>query len=106
VVPGGEKIKTAPQEKKESMAPAPATIVVQLPADAKLRIDDEATTSIGSNRVFQTPNLNPGRAYHYTLKAEVVRDGKPVLLEKVINVTAGELTPVTLTLPVTSVAQR
>jgi len=105
---GGEKIKNPPKQKdgKETMAPAPATIVVELPADAKLTIDNEATTSIGTSRVFTSPNLNPGKEYHYTLKAEVVRDGKPVKAEKVVAIKAGEITPVTLTLPAAGVAQR
>jgi uncharacterized protein (TIGR03000 family) len=108
VVPGGEKLKKEPKEKgdKETMAPAPATIVVELPADAKLLIDNEATTSTGSSRVFTSPTLNPGKEYHYTLKAELVRDGKPVKAEKVVTVKAGVITPVTLTLPAASVAQR
>jgi uncharacterized protein (TIGR03000 family) len=109
VVPSGEQLKTKPEEKKkngETMVPAPATIVVDLPADAKVLIDNEATTSTGSSRVFTSPILNPGKEYHYTLKAEIVRDGKTVKAEKVIAVKAGETTPVTLTLPAVGVAQR
>ena len=102
---GGEKLKKKPKE-KESMLPAPATIVVELPADAKLLIDNEATASIGSSRVFQSPALTPGKEYHYTLKAEVVRNGKPVKAEQVVKVTAGDTTPVKLTLPAAGVAQR
>lgn len=103
---GGEKLKTKPKSKDETLAPAPATIVVELPADAKLLIDNAATTSTGSSRIFQSPTLNPGKEYHYTLKAEVVRDGKPVKAEQVVTVTAGEITPVKLTLPPVGVAQR
>jgi uncharacterized protein (TIGR03000 family) len=111
MMPGGttpEKLKKEPTEKKSSTqaGPAPATIVVSLPADAKLLIDNEATTSTGDSRVFVSPTLNPGREYHYTLKAQAVRDGKPVTVERVIAVRAGETTPASLTLPATSVAQR
>jgi uncharacterized protein (TIGR03000 family) len=102
-----EKIQTKPKAKQEeSLAPAPATILVDLPAEAKLRIDNEATTSTGGSRLFQTPALNPGKEYHYTLTAEVVRDGKPIKAEKVVTVKAGQITPVTLTLPRPGVAQR
>ncbi len=106
---GAEKIQKKPSEKgskEESMLPAPATILVDLPADAKLFIDNEATTSTGSSRAFQSPVLNAEKEYHYTLKAEVIRDGKPVKAEKVVTVKAGEITPVTLTLPAAGVAQR
>ncbi|HTU90350.1 MAG TPA: TIGR03000 domain-containing protein [Gemmataceae bacterium] len=104
---GAEKIDKKPSEKKEeSLAPAPATILVQLPAEAKLLIDNEATTSTGGSRVFQSPTLNPGKEYHYTLTAEIVRNGKPIKAEQVVAVKAGQITPVTLTLPAPGVAQR
>jgi uncharacterized protein (TIGR03000 family) len=107
VQPAGEK---APQPKAknrdESLLPAPATILVSLPTDAKLLIDNEATTSSGASRVFQSPTLNPGKEYQYTLSAEVVRDGKHVKAEQVVTVKAGQTTPVTLTLPTPGIAQR
>lgn len=100
-----EKIPAKPKE-KTSLVPAAATIVVDLPADAKLLIDDRTTTSVGANRVFQSPILNPGKTYSYTFTAEIVREGKPVRVEQVVEVSAGETTPVRLILPATSVAQR
>jgi uncharacterized protein (TIGR03000 family) len=109
MMPGGttpEKLKKDPTEKKTQAGPASATIVVSLPADAKLLIDNEATKSVGDSRIFVSPTLNPGREYHYTLKAQAVRDGKPVTVERVIAVRAGETTPASLTLPAASVAQR
>lgn len=102
----GEHIKKKPDEKKKSMLPAPATLVVELPADAKLLIDNEATTSTGSSRVFQSPVLNPGKEYHYTLKAEIVRNGKPVKVEQVVTFEPGEIKSVKMTLPAAGVAQR
>ncbi len=102
----GEKAPQPKQKREESLLPAPATIVVDLPADAKLRIDNDATSSTGASRVFQSPTLNPGKEYQYTLTAEVVRDGKPVKAEQVVTVKAGQTTPVTLTLPAPGVAQR
>ncbi len=104
--PTPEKIKTAPEPKKTELnVPAPATLVVELPAEAKLLIDNQPTTSTGDSRVFVSPVLNPGKEYHYTLKAEIVRDGKPVQVEQVIAVRAGDTTPVSLTLPPVGVAQ-
>jgi uncharacterized protein (TIGR03000 family) len=106
-VPGKapEKIKDMPTPKKTQLTPASATIVVDLPADAKLSIDDAPTAATGSNRVFVSPALNPGREYHYTLKAEVVKDGKSAVIEKVITVKAGEVTAEKLALPAASIAQ-
>jgi uncharacterized protein (TIGR03000 family) len=87
-------------------ADAPATIVVTLPEDAKLSIDDEPTTSTSGNRVFVSPSLPTGHDYHYTLKAEVMRDGKAVTVEETITVKAGEETRIELKLPATAVASR
>jgi uncharacterized protein (TIGR03000 family) len=75
---------------------APATIFVNVPADARLTIDGEATTSTSAQRVFVSPTLNPGREYHYTLKAEFQKDGKMVSVSKDITVKAGNETRVNL----------
>lgn len=82
-----------------------ATIVVSLPADAKLTFDGEATASSSSQRVFVSPSLPAGQEYHYTLQAEVVVDGKAVTVSKTVAVRAGEESHVILT-PVTGVAAR
>jgi uncharacterized protein (TIGR03000 family) len=76
-----------PTPKKTSLdSAAPATIVVNVPADARLTIDGEATTSTSTQRVFVSPAINPGREYHYTLKAEFQKDGKMVSVSKNIAV--------------------
>ena len=63
---------------------------MSLPADAKLTIDDAATTSTSAVRVFTSPELPVGKEFHYSLKAELVRDGKPLTLSKDITVRAGQ----------------
>ena len=67
-----------------------ALIFVSLPADAKLTIDGEATTSTSDRRVFLSSNLPTGQEFHYTLKAEVVVNGKSVEVSKVVTVRAGK----------------
>src|SRR5437763_14666964 len=57
---------------------APASLIVNLPADAKLSIDDHLTTSTSDSRQFTTPSLSSERDYHYTLNAEIVRCGPVV----------------------------
>lgn len=81
-----------------------ATIVVNLPADATLTIDGTPTTSTSARRVFISPELDQGKEYHYMLKATVMRDGKPVDVEKKVSVRAGEQSQVTLTVPEVSSA--
>ncbi|HXG08360.1 MAG TPA: TIGR03000 domain-containing protein [Gemmataceae bacterium] len=94
------------KDKEEKPTAAPATIIVNLPADAKLMVDDTPTTSTSSTRVLVSPVLEPGRDFHYTLKGEIIRDGRPVVATQRITVRAGEETRVTLEFPEASVAQR
>ena len=82
----------AAQEPKA--APAPAKIVVRLPADARLFVDDVPFPHTGPVRTFETPPLNPGENYHYTLRAELVRDGQPVRVSLKANLKAGQTTNV------------
>src|SRR5262249_25927463 len=87
-----ETIKKEPA--KTGQAATPATILVSVPENAKLTIDDAATTSTAAERVFVTPALTPGKSYHYTMKVEYVQDGKPVVITKKVDVTAGNETKV------------
>ena len=90
-----------PKDKEDEVSTtAPATIIVSLPAEAKLSIDDAATTSTGAVRTFVSPALENGREFHYDLKAEV--NGKS--LTKRITVRAGEETRVDIDM--TSVAAK
>jgi uncharacterized protein (TIGR03000 family) len=59
-----------------SEAPAPARITVRLPADAKLYVDQVFCPLTSETRTFDTPTLEGGREYYYTLRAEVTRDGQ------------------------------
>jgi uncharacterized protein (TIGR03000 family) len=88
-VPGTEMKK----EKEEEIS-APATLVVKLPADARLLIDGNVTTSTSDVRTFRTPVL-PAGEFRYTLQAEIVRDGKTLTLTKNVNVRAGAETTLT-----------
>jgi uncharacterized protein (TIGR03000 family) len=78
-------------------AAAPATITVSLPADAKLFVDDAATTSTSETRTFTSPELNAGKDYHYTIKAEIVRQGQKLTASERVTVRAGEETKVSFT---------
>ncbi len=69
--------------------PAPARITVRLPAEAILTIDGTPGTQRGTSRLFESPPLEPGYDYSYTLKAEVVRAGRPVRVEKKVTFRAG-----------------
>jgi uncharacterized protein (TIGR03000 family) len=76
--------------------PAPATLVVRVPADAALSINGVATRSAAATRTFVSPSLQPGKEFHYTLKAEAVRDGRKVAATQRVAVRAGERKEVVL----------
>jgi uncharacterized protein (TIGR03000 family) len=69
---------------------SPARIRVKLPADADLYVDGVRVPMTSEVRSFQTPKLEPGRSYYYTLKADVVRDGRTVSASKRVTVEAGK----------------
>ncbi len=81
-----------------------ATLVVNLPEDATLTVDNEPTSSTSGNRVFVTPSLEAGKEYEYTLKAQVVRDGKVRTATAQVTVRPGEVSSVELQIPSTGVA--
>jgi uncharacterized protein (TIGR03000 family) len=88
----------APPDKQMSAAPSAqsATIVVNLPADAKLTFDDQPTVSTSARRVFVTPALENGKDCYYTLKGEVIRNGQVRFFTQKVIVRAGQETQVKL----------
>jgi uncharacterized protein (TIGR03000 family) len=82
------------EPKPPAASNAPAKLLVSLPADAALTIDGQATTSTGTTREFASPVLEAGRDYVYTLKANIVRDGKTVEESQTIRVRAGQTSEV------------
>jgi uncharacterized protein (TIGR03000 family) len=85
--------------------PRSATLVVTLPEDAKLTIDGHATISTSGERVFTTPPLEEGKEFHYTLKAQVVRDGHTQSIVQEVTIRSGETAEVTLAEPVSAAAE-
>lgn len=76
---------------KETMAPTRAKLVVELPADAKLFIDDLPMKTTSGVRAFNTPTLEPGQAYYYMVRIEYVQDGKTVSETRRVIVRAGQV---------------
>ena len=54
---------------------AKAKVIVELPRDAKLFIDEQLMKSNSDKRAFITPPLANGQEYFYDVRAEVVRNG-------------------------------
>src|SRR5262249_40490950 len=114
-----EKLETMPKEKgttppKSSEKPkgtgqlgtTSATLVVNLPAEAKLLIDGYVTKSTSATRVFTSPTLEPGQKFAYTLQRELVRDGRTLTATKQVVVQAGQEIRVDLDFAAVTVAQK
>jgi len=91
------------QGQTQSMYAAPsnaALIAVIVPADAQLWIDNQQSQQTGPQRQIVTPaTLEPGKTYHYTLKAQWTENGQPVVREKSVDFQAGGQVTVDFTKP-------
>lgn len=74
------------------------TVVVPK-ADAEVFINDTATTSTGTERVFESPAVDPGQNYHYTIRAQWMDNGKRVEQKREVPVKAGQSVTVDFSKP-------
>lgn len=65
-------------------------INLQVPADAKVIVNNRLTTSLGTVRRLYSRNLQPGTRYDYELRAEVVRDGQTLVRTRHVMLEAGK----------------
>jgi uncharacterized protein (TIGR03000 family) len=68
-----------------------ARLVVELPSDARLTIDDHPIPVTEGRRSFNTPALEKGQTYYYDVKVEVMRNGKPVTDKRKVLIRAGDV---------------
>jgi uncharacterized protein (TIGR03000 family) len=90
--PGPEQVpppKIEEKNKQESSL-GRARLTVQLPADARLYVDDQPIRTSKERQSFSTPRLEQGQRYYYEVRGEVVRDGKTVKETKRVVLRAGE----------------
>lgn len=76
--------------KPEAEKKSPASLQLDLPADAKLYVDGRLIEGNGSQRTFSTPELPIGRIYYYDMRAEAIIDGRVVHEEQRVLVRGGE----------------
>jgi uncharacterized protein (TIGR03000 family) len=85
-LPGpGEPLK----KEDEARASSRGRLIVELPPGAKLFVDDKLVPDASPRKSFRIPALTEGEDYFYELRAEVIRDGKPVSETRRIIVKAG-----------------
>jgi len=93
IAPPPAPIETVPPPKKpgqESLAPTKARLIVEVPADGKVYVDDQQMKTPAERRVYQTPDLEPGQTYVYDVRVEVQREGKAVSETKRVLLKAGQ----------------
>ena len=93
VAPPPVKEETVPPPKKpgqESLAPTKARLIVEVPADGKVFVDDQPMKTLAERRVYQTPDLEPGQTYVYEVRVQIMRDGKAISESKRVQLRAGE----------------
>lgn len=80
------------QPQTSIVAPAANSValLVTVPADAKVYVNGHLTKSTGEHRQYSSSGLKPDSSYEYQVRAEFVRDGKPVREEKTVLLTVGK----------------
>jgi uncharacterized protein (TIGR03000 family) len=101
-MPKGEKIEGP----KKASVNVPATIVISLPADARLIVDGASTSSTSERRTLVTPVLEGDSTYVYTMQAEVTREGRVLTQTQQVTVRGGETSNVQFNFSAQSVASR
>lgn len=93
IPPAEEIVPPKPKEDGKPAAMNPrARLIVELPADAKLYVDDYASTATGKRtRTFNTPALESGQTYYYILRAEMVLNGEQVTETKRVLLRPGSV---------------
>jgi uncharacterized protein (TIGR03000 family) len=64
-------------------------LTVTVPGDATVFVNGAKTTTKGEIRSFVSRGLTAGKSYTFNIRADVVRDGKPVSETKTVRVVAG-----------------
>ncbi len=75
----------------------PATLVVNVPADAVVYLMDQKMTLTGTERRYSIPVRQANSDYTYQIRVEVVRDGKTLVSRSEQKVRAGQEVQVSVT---------
>ena len=65
-------------------------LTVSVPADAKVFVNGQSTRSTGELRQYHLAVFSRPPSIAYRVRAEFVRDGKPISEEKTVQLTAGQ----------------
>jgi uncharacterized protein (TIGR03000 family) len=85
-----ERSVTTPLQPASRANDRTVRIQVRVPADAKIWVNDHATTSRGEVRTFESPPLDPAERYTYDLRATWQQNGRTIERTRHIHVRAGD----------------
>lgn len=68
------------------------SFTVNVPEDVKIFVNDNATSSTGTERTYVSRGLEVGKSYTFHVRAELERDGKTLTETKKIRLVAGQHT--------------
>jgi len=85
------------RENETAVPQTKARVVVTLPAEARLWVDQMECPLPGAVRSFDTPDLSPQQNYAYTLRIAVQRNGQTVEESRRVALVPGERVEVDFT---------
>lgn len=94
-MPNQLPIGPPPRSDEATVSANQATVVVNLPADARLYVETHLMPLSGTTRAFRSTDLAPNMKHTYTIRMEVERGGKPVERVQSVIVEPGKRTQVT-----------
>jgi uncharacterized protein (TIGR03000 family) len=65
--------------------------------NAEVSFGDHKTTATGTTRTFESPRLQPGKSYSYTIRASWTEGGQTVTADRVVEISAGKTSVVDFT---------
>jgi uncharacterized protein (TIGR03000 family) len=88
-----------------AQAPVKTTLILRVPADAKVFLAGRETASTGEIREFATTKLAEGANWaQYPVRVEVQRDGRTLTHEQTVSLAAGESREVSIDVGATELA--
>ncbi|MDA7978193.1 MAG: TIGR03000 domain-containing protein [Pirellulales bacterium] len=91
----------------EEVVPVNTTLIVTMPADAKLMLAGKDTNSSGDRRQFTTTHLREGETWEsYVVRGELERDGQTLVATQYVDLAAGEVREIKLDFDVATIAAR
>jgi uncharacterized protein (TIGR03000 family) len=87
---GPRSEKPVPLPNQGETPGGPAALTIRLPGDARLWVNDSLCPLTSETRTFATPPLPAGKAFFYTIRAEVRRNGRTLSTIKRLTFMAGQ----------------